>query len=303
MKTRRLLFILLPLFFIVLISIFTQKDQKQNLNKAKNPPRRIITLAPNLTEIAFALGLSEKIVAVSTDSDYPQQTAGIKTIGSFWKPNLEAVIAAKPDLVITLWFEQQKNVADSLKRLGINTLTLKITNIKQLLEAVRQIGTAADCRQNAKQLAQTLQNQIDDLKLKCNSQNKPKLLWVVQTQPLRVAGTNTFINEVIEIAGGQNAIGPTVQQYPQIGTEQLILSKADIIIQSAMDNKSITDQQKAAQLYWAKKADIPAVKNNKIFVIDSNLVQRLGPRLPQGIKMVAAIIHPELFETEQSCIK
>lgn len=303
MKTRLLLLIVSLLICTGLAITGAKCGKKPGQSELPKKTQRIVTLAPNLTEIVFALGLGEKIVAVSSDSDYPPDAKNKQTIGSFWQPDIEAVIVAKPDLVITLWFEQQRNVADSLKRLGIDTLTLKITNIRQLLEAVHQIGSAAGCRQNAKQLAQTLQNQINDLKIKCNSQSKPKVLWVIQTNPLRVAGRNTFKNEIIEIAGGKNAIGPTIQQYPQIDTEQLLLCQADVIIQSAMDKKDIALQQKAAHTYWAKKTNLPAVINNKIFVVDSDTVQRLGPRLPDGIKTIAALLHPELSEQEKNSKK
>ncbi len=299
MKKILLLSPLLILICIGLVITCSKKNKKQDVPLLDKEPKRIVTLAPNLTEIVFELGLGQKVVAVSSDSDFPPDAKNKQTIGSFWNPNLEAIIAAKPDLVITLWFEQQKNVADSLNRIGIKTLTLKITTIRQLLEAIRKIGAAADCQQKAEQLAKSIENQINDLKSKCNRPDKPKVLWVIQTHPLRIAGRNTFLNEVIEIAGGQNAIGPTIQQYPQINTEQLILSKPDLIIQSAMDTKNIKQQQKAAKTYWTKKANIPAVKKNKIFVVEPDLVQRLGPRLPDAIKMIAALLHPKIFEHEQ----
>ena len=258
-------------------------------------PKRIASLAPNLTEILFALGLGEKVVAVSNGSDYPPEAANKKKIGTFWQPSTEAVIASKPDLVITLRTrtEQQKSVADSLKRLRFKVLSLKIEKIEGLLSAIQQIGEATGCKQRAEQLVKDISNQLNDLQLKLGSTNKVKVLWVVQNEPLRVAGRKTFINELIELAGGENAIGPTIAQYPQIGTEQLLACGAETIIQSAMGTNNITEQQQAAEMFWSKWASLPAVKNNRIYIVESDTELRLGPRICQGIELIARCLHPD----------
>ncbi|MBA7699179.1 Vitamin B12-binding protein [subsurface metagenome] len=259
-------------------------------------PQRIVSLAPNLTEILFALGLGERIVAVSSDSDYPPDAANKNKVGTFWQPNTEVIIASRPDLVITLWFPQQKAVADSLRRLGYNVPTLKIEKIAELLEAIEKIGNATGCKQRADQLVEDIRNRLHNLQLKLSSTNKVKILWVVQVEPLRVAGRNTFINELIELAGGENAIGPTIQQYPQIGTEELLACGAQTVIQSAMGTSDINEQQKKAEMFWRKRVNLPAVRNNRIYVVDSDTVLRLGPRLPQGVEMIARYLHPDIFK-------
>ena len=131
------------------------------------------------------------------------------------------------------------------------------------------------------------------MKTKYSSPSKPKVLWVIQTEPLRVAGRNTFINELIELLGGENAIGPTIQQYPPIGTEELLACNVEVIIQSAMGKIDIGRQQQQAEVFWSKWASLPAVKNNKIYVVNSDTVLRLGPRLPQGVEMVGRCLHPD----------
>ena len=271
------------------------KVLKPNSTDSPNKPTRIVSLAPNLTEILFALGLDEEIAAVSNGSDYPPEAAKKSKVGTFWQPNTEAIIASKPDLVITLWFEQQKSVADSLNRLGYEVLTLKIEKIEELLTAIQKIGTAAGCRQRVDELVKNLSNRLNDLQSKLSLTNKVKVLWVVQVEPLRVAGRNTFINELIELAGGENAIGPTISQYPQIGTEELLVCGAQAIIQSAMGKSNISEQQQAAERSWSRWSSLPAVKNNRIYVVEPDTTLRLGPRLPQGIEIVARCLHPEVF--------
>jgi len=279
------------------------KVLKPNSTDSPNKPTRIVSLAPNLTEILFALGLDEEIAAVSSNSDYPPEAAKKSKVGTFWQPNTEAIIASKPDLVITLWFEQQKSVADSLNRLGYEVLTLKIEKIEELLTAIQNIGTATGCRQRSDELAENISTQLDDLKSKLSSTTNVKVLWVVQVEPLRVAGRNTFINELIELAGGENAIGPTISQYPQIGTEELLVCGAQAIIQSAMGKSNISEQQQAAERSWSRWSSLPAVKNNRIYVVEPDTTLRLGPRLPQGIEIVARCLHPDVFTRTHDAVQ
>jgi iron complex transport system substrate-binding protein len=267
--------------------------------QANNPPTRIVSLAPNLTEILFALGLGERIVAVSSDSDYPPQAANKNKVGTFWQPNTESIVASRPDLVITLSFEQQKRVADTLNRLRLNVLTVKIKKIEELLTAIEKIGIATGCKNSADQLLRDISNRLNTLQSKFNSTNKPKILWVVQTEPLRVAGRDTFINELIELAGGENAIDATIQQYPQIGTEQLLACLPEVIIQSAMAAANIAEQQKAAETFWSRWPSLPAIKNNKIYVINSDAVFRLGPRVVKGVELITSHLHSNTIKTKK----
>ncbi len=271
------------------------KPQNRGAPPLPGKPARIVSLAPNLTEILFALGLDEQIVAVSNDCDYPLKAADKKKIGTFWQPNTEAILAAKPDLVVTLRMrtEQHKPAADSLRRLGYRVLTLRIETISELLAAIKEIGTVTDSEQQANKLVDNVSSQLNNLQRRLSSIHKVKVLWVVQSEPLRVAGRSTFINELIELAGGENAIGNTLQQYPPIGTEEILVCGAETIIQSAMGNNNIAEQQKAAEKFWSKWEHLPAVKNNRIYVVESDTTLRLGPRLPQGVKMIKDCLYPD----------
>jgi iron complex transport system substrate-binding protein len=288
-----LLLIILCLASVGFVIFGTQQAQNRGTSPLPNNPNRIVSLAPSLTEILFALGLDDKIVGVTLDSDYPPAAQKKTKVGTFWQPDTEAVIAAKPDLVVTLQIEQQKRIADSLKRLGYRVLALKIEKIEELFTAAQKIGIATGCKQRADELIEQIKGQLNYLKSKYSSTSKPKVLWVVQTEPLRVAGRNTFINELIELLGGENAIGPTIQQYPPIGTEELLACNAEVIIQTSMGKTDIGRQQQQAEIFWSKRASLPAVKDNKIHVVDSDTVLRLGPRLPQGVEMVGHCLHPD----------
>lgn len=281
----------------IAISHHNNQDNTSGLNLTEfaDEPTRIVSLAPNLTEILFALGLGERVVAVSSDSDYPPDATDKNKVGTFWAPNTEAIIASKPDLVVTEWFQQQTAVADSLRRLGYQVLTLKIEKIEELLTAIKKIGNATGYEKRAEELAKDIGKQLNILQQELASANKVKVLWVVQVEPLRVAGRNTFINELIGLAGGENAIGPTIAQYPEIGSEEILACGAEVIIQSAMGAGNLASQQQAAEVFWDRWANLPAVKNNRIYVVQPDTTLRLGPRLSQGVELIAHCLHPEIF--------
>jgi iron complex transport system substrate-binding protein len=301
-KSPYILFgIIVLIIVIVVFSKYRERfraglDENQQIEKNK-PPQRIVSLAPNITEILFALGLGDRVVAVSNDCDYPAAVLEKNKVGSFWQPNTEAIIAFKPDLVITLWFDQQEQVARSLQRLNYKVITLKLEKIDELATGIEKIAAATSTQQKAQKLIEDIEDKLNQLHQRFDKPDKPAVLWVVQPEPLRIAGVNTFVSELITIAGGKNAIGPTLQQYPQLSTEELITCGAQVIIQSAMSRQNIEQQQKNAELFWSAYKDLPAVKNGRIHVINPDTVLRLGPRLPEGVELIGNLIHTQISET------
>lgn len=256
---------------------------------------RIVSMAPNLTEILYALGLGPNIVGVTGDSDYPPEAADKPKVGSFWQPNIEAIIAAKPDLVVTLGFQQQRELARRLSRMGYDSLALDIETIEDLFQGVLAVGEATGADDRAKELADDMRARIQALRTRTRTGDKVKVLWVVQREPLRVAGKDTFINDLIELAGGQNAIGPTLHKYPPIGAEQIIASDIQVIIEPTMVPGNEGRQRAQSLSYWARFPNVPAVANGRIYIIDGDLVSRLGPRLYEAVEIVAQGLRPDLF--------
>ena len=212
--------------------------QNQISNDAPPPSEvnRIVSLAPNLTEILFALGLKQEIVGVTLYSNYPPAALNKPKVGTFWQLNVEAVIAAKPDLVLTLGFEQQSRLAEQLKRIGYNCLTLNIEKVNELFEAIEKIGVVAGKKHQANELTDNIRRNLDGLSALVGSRKKVRVLWVVQREPLRVAGRETFVNEMIELAGGENAIKPTMAGMNRnlvFGPKKIFLMNPIIQIQTA----------------------------------------------------------------------
>ncbi|HPC63864.1 MAG TPA: helical backbone metal receptor [Anaerohalosphaeraceae bacterium] len=255
---------------------------------------RIIAMAPNLTEILFALGLDKEIVAVAKGSNYPPAALQKRTVGTFWQPDIEAVLACRPTLVITESFAQQAALAERLRRMGCRTLTLEIETIEQLHQAILTIGDAVHRKEAAEQISTQLKDKQRGIAARCEAlPYRPKVLWVIQRQPLRAAGIRAFPNELIETAGGINAIGDTPHQYPPIAAETVLAAKPDVIIETADDAQSLKRQQETASQFYRRFAGVPAVQTGRIYVLDGDLVSRLGPRLAEGMEQVAECLHPK----------
>lgn len=260
------------------------------------PPARIVALAPNVTEILFALGLADCIVGVTQYSDYPPTAKNKPRVGTFWQPNVEAIIALKPNLVVmALTTQQQNSLMGRLERMGYPCLGLDIWHVRDLFEAVDAIGQATGASARARQLRREIAGKIEQLRDACAGRPKRKVLWVVQRDPLRVAGRNTFANELIELAGGVNAIGATVHKYPPIGGEQVVASGAEVILEPTMFDGVRLEQQAQAVAAWNRYPQVPAVAEGRIYVIDGDLVSRLGPRLYEGVESIARRLHPGVF--------
>ncbi|MHC4323232.1 MAG: ABC transporter substrate-binding protein, partial [Planctomycetota bacterium] len=191
---------------------------------------------------------------------------------------------------------QQKNLAERLKRSGYKNLTGNIEKVGDLFTAIETIGAATNRQRQANELINRIRKKLHQLSTWIGAGPKVRVLWVVQREPLRVAGRDTFVNEMIELAGGENAIAPTVHKYPPIGSEQVMACNADVIIESAMGRHDIESQRDRALRHWSKFKYLPAVAGSRVYVIDGDTVSRLGPRLYEGTEAIARCLRPGLLK-------
>ena len=273
------------------LAMFSRSDGEAVAVAGDNTPQRIVSMAPTLTEILFALGLGEQVVGVTAYSNYPPAAKEKPVMGTFWQPNIEAVIAARPDLILTLGFDQQTTLAGRLRRLNYSTLTVDIEKVDQLFEAIARIGKVTKRVSQADGMIRRLRTNLDNISELVSTGDKPRVLWIIQIEPLRVAGTDTFINELIELAGGVNAIGPTINKYPPIGAEQIITLAPDVIIDADYNSS-----REITLKYFNRFGNVPAVRNERIYEIQDDTVSRLGPRIDEAVESIAKCLRPELFE-------
>lgn len=287
---KRSLWVLVP---ILLFAIGCAK-KSEPAESAADGPMRIVSMAPNLTEILFALGLDEQIVGVTRHCNIPAAALTKRQIGTFWEPDIEAVLAIRPTLVITLGFEQQMQLAGQLEKIGCKTLTVEdFESTRQLYDGILTIGRAVSRQPQAEAMVARLTAAQQRMRDRYAGRPPRKVLWVIQREPLRVAGVETFINEMLQTVGGVNAIGKTLNVYPPIGAEEVTAAAPEVIIEPANMPDQRSEQEKTAAAFYAAFKSVPAVQNGDVYVLDGDLVSRLGPRLDEALEQIAKCLWKE----------
>jgi iron complex transport system substrate-binding protein len=255
-------------------------------------PRRVVALAPNLTEIVFALGEEKRLIGVSLHSDYPPAAKSIETVGSYVYLDTERIVALKPDVCIAIKDGNPKEVIERLEAFHIPVFAVDPRTLEAVLSAIVQIGDLLQAGDRARNLVHSLQERITKVaRAVKQGAKRPRVFFQIGSAPIVSAGTNTFIHELIEGAGGENlADGPV--PYPRFSREQVLALAPDIIIITSMEHSTDFDSAKAE---WATWPELPAARNRRIFTEDANLFDRATPRLVDGLEHLARLIHPELF--------
>jgi iron complex transport system substrate-binding protein len=264
-------------------SQFHTDDLGRKVSVAKSPSR-IISLAPNITETLFALGLNERVIGVTTYCDFPAEAKSKEKIGDTIKPNLERIIALKPDLVLLSTSSQLEKITHQLDQLAIPVYITNPRTVTEVIASIRKLGEVTGTSLRAEELATSMQQRINSIK---PTSQRPRVLYVLQLSPLITAGKNTFINDLINLAGGISISGEETTDYPQFSRETVIARAPEIIILPESHGSEIVDLEAVKKTF----VTTPAVKNNRIVTINPDLIDRPGPRIVEGLAELEKKIH------------
>lgn len=254
-------------------------------------PVRIVPLAPSITEILYYLGLGDKVVGVTNNSYYPPEALKKPKIGSYIDLNIEKIITLGPDLVIGTRDGNNPGIVDLLDQAKIPTYIVDPRNVDQVIETVRIIGRLCGIEKKSDLLARGLQNRLDRIKKAVENKRKPVVLLQINLHPIMTVNKNTFHQDIISIAGGINMSADSTIKYPRISIEEVIRKKPEIIIISSMEKGGMFEK---ARQEWLKWTSIPAARDGKVYLIDSDFIDRPSPRIIDGIEEMAKMIHPEV---------
>jgi iron complex transport system substrate-binding protein len=257
---------------------------------------RIISLAPSTTEILFALGLGDKIVGVSQFCNWPAEAKDIPKMGGLMNPNYEAIVAAKPDLVII--FNNMLEPANKFKTLGIETLTIKHNTIEDILDAIEIIGERCGKEGQAREIVDEVVNKMRIIESRNKTPNPLRVLVCIghnysqdpsaKLQNIYIAGNDGFYSEMIKLAGGKNAYTGNVAN-PTVSFESIISMNPQIII-DILPPANVNIDSEIIKKQWRNLSDIDAVKNGRIYVFSEDYMSIPGPRFIDIIERIADII-------------
>lgn len=253
-------------------------------------PKRIISVAPSNTELLFALGKGSSLVGRSEWDDYPAEVKAIENIGGFFPPNYEKIVSLKPDLVLLI--SGSDEARDKLtNEYKLTTFVVDPQNFDQLYEGIGQLGRILNAQEQAAKLVADMQKAVNEVREKAaRATTRPVVFYEVWHDPLQTVGPDTFIDDMITLAGGVNAAASAKDRWPQFSLEQLAAANPDIIVAGSADAAQAARERKG----WES---LKAVKEGKVLGLpDQNLFVRPGPRLIQGLRWMAEQIHPELFK-------
>jgi iron complex transport system substrate-binding protein len=259
-------------------------------------PQRIVSLAPSNTEIVCALGKCDLLVGRDQFSDFPASVKTLPALSDGFNPNYEQIVAAKPDLVLVAAI----TAPDAIQKLEELKLPLIVvgtenSSFESIKHDIQIVGKALGADAQASQVVAAMDARMTQLKTKlAAAKTKPRVFWELDaTDPAKpfTPGPGTFVNELITLAGGENIAGSADSPYVQINAEQVIQANPEVIIMSDAAY-GVAPESVAKRPGWNV---IDAVKNNRVFPIDDNLVSRPGPRVVDGLEAAAKLIHPELF--------
>ena len=274
----------------------TVRDALGSTVTVRSVPQRIVSLAPAMTEVLYALGLEKRIVGVTEYCDYPPQAKSKPTVGGIVNPSVERVLARKPDLVIGMRLNP-KPVLRSLAKAGVPTFAAEPTSIQDLITTITTIGGLTGAHGAARALTARMKDRLRDIEKKVHGTPRPTVALLYSENPLWIAGAGTFPDHVIRLAGGRNAaVGVT--GYKQYSVEALLAHNPDVILLTSMkggDNAvRVRDFARRPSM-----RGLSAVKGNRVYMINADLVDRAGPRIVDGVAEMAAKLHPKAFGRSQ----
>jgi iron complex transport system substrate-binding protein len=268
------------------------RDQLEREVLVPDNPERLVSLAPSITEIVFALGEGHRLKGVTQHCDFPPEAGSLPKIGSYVHPDLERIVALKPDLCLGTRDGNPREVAEELEALKIPVYTVNAKDLDTVMNTLLEIGRLLHAEQRAQTLVREMRARIEEVKSRvAKTVERPTVFFQIGLVPIVSVGGHTFIDELITTAGGRNlAAGST--PYPRFSREQVVALEPEVIIITSMTRgqkfEPVRDE-------WNQWSSLPAVRNHHVYIVESNLFDRPSPRLVEALEFLARLIHPELL--------
>ncbi len=292
MARRRLASRILPLLRLLIASACAT-------GLAFGEPQRIVSTTPSITELLYALGLGDRVVGVTRFCRYPPEAQQKPKIGDYINPNLEVIAALKPDLVIIQ--ANPVRLAERLRPLRLRSLEISQEDIAAIYNSIRTVGEITGTGARATQLIDSIRARLQEIRDRSAPLRPVRMMFVVGRSPNRldgmvVVGKASYLNEVIQIGGGQNVFRDAVAAYPEVSLEEVIARNPEVIVDMGdmSDTVNVTDQHKRDVIgLWQRVPVISAVKQHRVFAVASDFYVVPGPRVVDAARAFFEMLHPE----------
>ena len=249
------------------------------------PAARIVSLSPTTTELLFAIGAGTRVVGRTRYDEWPAEAKRVPDLGPGIRPNVEAILAAHPDLVVLYAGNDNRDAARALRSAGVRTIGLKVDRIADFRRATSLLGTVAGDSAGARAVIDSVQRTLDRVRAATAQLPHPRVAWQLWDTPLLILGSGSYQHELVEIAGAENVYGDEVKPNTQTSLEDLMRRDPDVIL---------TDSSRALAIRRSPRwRGVRAVREDHVLVVDDETSSRASVKLGMAAVALARLLHPE----------
>jgi iron complex transport system substrate-binding protein len=242
--------------------------------------------------MVFAVGAGSRMVAVDRHSDFPPAVRTLPRVGTYIHPDVERVAALRPDLVLAVKDGTPPHLLARLRYLGIRVYVADPRTLEDVIATVAEVGHQVGAPEAAGELAADLRRRLTRIRtLAARARSQPRVFFQLGVAPIVSAGSRTLIDEMIATAGGRNVAADSANPYPRFSREQVLALRPEVILITTMERQGLFEQVRTG---WERWPQLPAAREGRIHLINSDLVDRPGPRLFEGLEAVFRLLHPDL---------
>jgi iron complex transport system substrate-binding protein len=268
----------------------TAQSQQQSANQTTAVQHRVVSLAPHLAEMVAAAGGTQQLVGVSRYSDFPAEVAQLPLVGDAFAFNYEVIVKLKPTLVLAWKGGTPERHIEKLKSLNIAVREVELTRMQHVPRELRALGALLGTSSVADSAAQQFEDQLQLLRAQQpKTAEAPAVFYQIWSRPLMTIGGQHVVSEAIELCGGRNVFADVTQLTATVSPESVVARKPSLIITAAPTSLRNTEQQRL-RAQWQPLRSVPAVQKLQLHVLDADLLNRMGPRLQQGVAQLCKVI-------------
>ncbi len=259
--------------------------------------RRIVSIIPATTEMLFAMGAGDRVIAVGTYDQFPPEVSRLPRVGALLDPDVERILSFRPDLVVV--YESQTDLRTQLERAGIPIFLYQHRGLADVTSTIRALGVRIGLPDRADALADSIEHQIDAVRAKVAGRPRPKTLLVFGREPGSLRGIDAsggvgFLHDMVEAAGGADALADIHRQSVTMSAEMVLARAPEIIIELRYSREDRNAQ--ADMKAWNAVASVPAVRNGRVYLLEGQEFVVPGPRVASAVERLARTIHPDAFK-------
>jgi iron complex transport system substrate-binding protein len=272
------------------ITVTDRLDRQVSFTAA---PQRIVSLTPSMTEVLFGIAAGDRLVGATTHCNYPPAAEEVPRVGggTLESINQEKIVALNPDLVLCKW-DKYEPLLRNLERLGVPVLALGPETLAELYDETRMLGQVTGNSTQAETLVESMQQRVATVVRRVPAEGGPKVFFQVWNDPLMSAGRDSFIGELLSLAGLQNLFDETPIRYPKVNPEVVVAGDPDVILAPSMHAAPVTIESILTRPGWSR---VRAIREKRIYLLNRDTISRCGPRLVDALEEIVAVVYPERF--------